>query len=68
MGVVSTGSPEWEHRVTQSEWQRLLQTDSNKLSILERFLGSLSLLVYWIKEVSSDKYLHSQVSRHIPYI
>ena len=61
VGVVSTGPPVWDHKVTKSEWHALLQNDSENLSSLKRFLGSLSLLVHWVKEASSDRYLQQQV-------
>ena len=63
VGVVSMGTPEWEYAVTRLEWQKLLKVDpsADSLSALEKFIGSLSLLIQWIKEASSDKYLHAQV-------
>ena len=69
VGVVSTGPPVWDHKVTKSEWHALLQNDSENLSSLKRFLGSLSLLVHWVKEASSDRYLQQQVitSIHLYY-
>ena len=62
-GVVSLESPIWECHVSLSQLSSLLEvgSDDKGLSPLEMFVGSLSLLVHWIREAALDRYIVHQV-------
>lgn len=60
-GTVSLENPIWERHVTSMELNTLLKPNNEGLNSLEQFLGSLALLLHWVKEASVDRYLLQQV-------
>lgn len=68
-GVVSLESPIWERHVTLSQLTPLLEPSNNEeggggggLTPLELFVGSLALLLHWVREAAMDRYINHQVS------
>ena len=54
-------NPVWERHVTPTQLNTLLRPNNEGLNPLEQFIGSLTLLLHWVKEASIDRYLISQV-------
>lgn len=60
-GEISLEVPIWERSVTMAQLNTLIEASHEGLNPLERFIGSLSLLLHWVKEASQDRYLQQQV-------
>jgi hypothetical protein len=65
--VSSMQNPSWERHVSSSQLNTLLKPNSEGLNPLEQFIGSLALLIHWVKEASMDRYLLQQVVTLMQY-